>query len=139
MLQERIAVTHNQVGLGPFGDAGVAASQSDVQLALLPLGNTGIVMPKAGYVVGTGWTLSAAATAGSLTIGVSVDGTEEAATTQVVSTASAGYDSWKSNGAAPRFAAGQQVGVQITTDGDWDATAADLAVFVYVVFERWEF
>ena len=139
MYQEHIAVRSNQVILGPFGDDGVAASQSNAQLTLLPLTNDGVVMPKAGYVVGIAWTLTAAATAGSLTIGVSIDGTENTDTTQTVSTAQEGYASWRSGDVAPRFAAGEQIGVEITTDASWDATTADLAVWVFVVFEDWDF
>jgi hypothetical protein len=139
MLQENIGITQPVVALGPFGDAGVAASQSDVQLALLPLSNEGIVMPRDGWIVGLCWTLSAPATAGQLTLGVSIDGTEDPTTTQTVTTQAEGYDTWDTGQDAPRVDAGQQVGVAISTGASWDATTADLAAWLFVVFDGWTF
>jgi hypothetical protein len=116
----------------------VAASQTDAQL-VLPAGNDGIVMPKAGHVIGLLWTLTAAGSAGSLTIGVSIDGTEVAATRQTITTAAEGYPTWMVSDVAPAFAAGQQIGVEITTDGSWNGTTADLTVYLIVVFDDWDY
>ena len=138
MLQEAIGVKNPAMAFGPFIDAAVAASQTDAQLVVVGVANDGIVMPKAGHIVGLLWTLSAAASAGTLTIGASIDGTENANTRQTVTTAVEGYAAFKTNDVAPRFAAGNQIGVEITTDGSWNATTADLAVWLVVAFENWE-
>lgn len=81
-LLENIGVMSPVAVFGPFQDVDVAASQTDVQL-ILAGANDGVVMPKAGHVIGMLWTLSAAASAGTLTIGVSIDGTEKTNTTQI--------------------------------------------------------
>jgi len=139
MLQERIAVKNPVCILGPFVDDATAASQTNAQLTLAPVTNDGIVMPQAGYVIGIAGTLTGAATAGSLTVGVSIDGTEDTDTTQTITTATEFYASFKTDDEAVSFDAGEQIGVEITTDADWDATTEDLAVYVFVVFEGWEF
>jgi len=139
MLQEAIAVKNPVCCFGPFTDENVAASQTDAQLVLLA-GLDGVVMPKAGYVIGMTGSLSAAATAGSLTVGVSIDGTEDSDTTQTVTTGQEINATFKVDDGI-RFTAGQQIGVEITTSSDpaWDGTTADLAVWVWVVFEDWDF
>lgn len=140
MLQESIAVKNPVAILGSFYDADVAASQTDAQLKLAGSASAeGIVMPKAGYVIGLTGTLSAAATAGSLTVGVSIDGTEETTTTQTVTTGQEISATFDTIGHAIRFEAGEQVGVEITTSADWDATTADLDAQVWVVFENWDY
>lgn len=140
MLSERIAVTYPTIAIGPFADDGVAASQSNVQLTIAgALANDGVVMPRPGWVVGMSIDLSAAASAGSMTVGVTVNGTENASTTQTITTATEAYPRWSPRDVAPRFAAGDNIGVEITTDSSWNATTADLVVYLYVVFENWEF
>lgn len=139
MLQENIAVRNPVVCLTGFGQVDVAASQTDAQLTLWDASVDGIVMPKAGYVIGLGGTLSAAASAGSMTVGVTIDGTEDTDTTQTITTAAEFYDTFKTGDEAVRFAAGEQIGVEITTDGSWNATTSELAAQVYVVFEDWDF
>ncbi len=138
MLQEKIAVTNPAMAFGPWMDVDVAASQTDVQLLICGTGPDGIVMPKAGWVVGMAWTLSAAGSAGALGIGVTIDGTEKTATTQAITTAAEGRPVWSPKDVAPRFAAGEQIGVEITTDGSWNGTTSDLAVYLFVVFDDWE-
>jgi len=95
---------------GPFGDVDVAASQSNAQLVVLGAAND-----------------------------VTIDGTEVAATTQTVTTGVEGYPTWMISGGAPAFAAGQQVGVEITTSADWNGTSADLVAYLIVVFDQWDF
>jgi len=77
------------------------------------------------------FSLSAAGSAGSLTVGASVNGTEDADTTQTISTAARGY------ARIPRgkvtFTAGQYIGVEITTNASWNGTSSDLAVDVYAL------
>jgi hypothetical protein len=139
-LLENIGVMNPVLLIGPFVDENVAASQTDAQLPIAGAGaNVGVVMPKAGYVIGLLWTLDAAASAGSLTIGATVDGTEDADTTQTVTTAVEGHDEFMINENAPRFAAGEQLGVEITTDGSWNGTSSDLAVYLIVALEDWDY
>ena len=139
MLQEHIAVKNPVVMLGGFYDTDVAASQTDAQLKVAgSASGEGIVMPRAGYVIGLTASLSAAATAGSLTIGVSIDGTESTTTTQTVTTGQevrALFDT----GRNIRFSAGQQIVVEITTGATGDGTTADLDAQVWVVLEDWDY
>ena len=137
-LLENIGVMSPAFAFGPFQDVDVAAVQTNVQL-ILAGANDGVVMPKAGHVIGMLWTLSSAASAGSLTIGVSIDGTEDANTTQTVTTATEGYPTWMISDVAPAFDAGEQIGVEVTTDSGWNATTADLVVYLIVVFEDWDY
>lgn len=139
MLSERIAVTYPMVAIGPFVDDNVSASQTDVQLTIVgALANEDVVMPRPGWVVGMSINLSAAATAGSLTVGVTINGSENTDTTQTITTATKAYPRWTPRDVAPRFAAGDNIGVEITTNGTWNGTTSDLIVYVYVVFENWE-
>lgn len=139
VLQERIAITNSLAMLPGFYQVNVAAEQTDVQLLVAGgAANAGIVMPQSGWIVGLTGSLSAAATAGSLTVGVTVDGTEKATTTQTVTTGqeiNAQFDTATTR----RFARGEQIGVEITTGATWDGTTADLDVQVWVVFDNWEY
>lgn len=137
MYQENIAVKNPVVCLGPFSATNLAADTANTQLQL-PAGNDGIAMPKAGYIIGITGTLTAAATAGSLTVGATIDGTEDTDTTQTVTTAQEFYASFDTS-LAVRFAAGEQVGVEYTTGATWDGTTADIDTFLFVVFEDWDF
>jgi GH18 family chitinase len=122
-----------------FCQDAVAASQTDAQLNIVEVASAaalavdGITMPWAGRVVGLSVDLSAAATAGQLTVGVTIGGTEQAATTQTITTAQAARAVFSQN--AVPFVAGDKLGVEITTNAGWDATTADLAVFVYVLLD----
>lgn len=110
--------------------ANVPASQTDVQLKEATNQVTGITMPFAGQILAITADLSAAATAGTLAIGATVGGTEDADTTLAVTTQTTKYL------AVPRdkatFVAGDLLGAEITTSGTWDGTTADLVVTVYV-------
>lgn len=113
-----------------FFQSNVAASQTNVQLNDVSNTNDGLTMPFDGEVVAMGIDLSAAATAGELAVGVTKGGTENASTTQTLTTAAA------DTAAFPRdtmpFAAGDKLGVEITTSASWNGTTSDLAVVVYV-------
>lgn len=119
-----------------FGQDAVAASQTDVQLpraigeASQAVDNS--VAPWDGFIAGLAYTLSAAGSAGVFTIGATVNGTENATTTQTVGTTTEGYKAFDES-TAP-FAAGANIGAEITTDGSWDGTSADLVVDVYVFY-----
>ncbi len=121
-----------------FMEAAVAASQTNAQMVLVDVGASpsltdGVVMPFAGAVIGLSWLADSAGTAGNLSIGASIDGTEVAATTQAVTTATSGYDAFKRDVA--KFEEGAELGVEITTDGSWAPVTTDLSVFLWVLFE----
>jgi hypothetical protein len=111
-----------------LSQANVAASQTNVQL--LSAGVEGVSMPFAGEVLAIGIDLSAAATAGELSVGATKGGTENAATTQTITTATA------KTAIFPRgtmtFVAGDKLGAEITTSAGWDATTAELCVNLFV-------
>ena len=120
-----------------FGQDALAAGQSDVQLPVAAgeasQAVDSVVAPWAGSIVGIGWVLSAAGSAGTLSIGCTVDGTENASTTQAITTAAEGYASFGRSLA--RVVPGSNIGAEITTDGSWNGTSSDLTVQVYVLYE----
>lgn len=116
----------------------VAASQTDVQLNVVEAGAgtldvKGISMPFAGSIVGMSVDLSAAASAGTLTVGVTVGGTEKTATTQTITTGTAARPVFARD--SVHVAAGDLIGVEITTNAGWNGTSSDLIVHVYVLAE----
>lgn len=135
---ERTISKGQLVGL-VFGQADVAASQTDVQLSVAAVDNAsddqlavdGYVMPFEGEIVGISARLSAAATAGTLTIGPTVNGTEKTDPTLSITTEQSARDTATRGTAA--FAAGDLIGAEITTGGTWDGTSADLSVVVWVL------
>lgn len=121
-----------------FCQHSVANSQTDVQLNVVEAGNQtlavqGISAPFAGSIVAISADLSAAATAGQLTVGITINGTEKAATTQTITTQTAKYAAF--DRAAVPVAAGDKIGVEITSNAGWDGTTSDLAVIVYFLAE----
>jgi hypothetical protein len=122
-----------------FCQDNVAASQTDVQLNVMEVASAaalavdGYTMPFSGEVVGISYVLSAAASAGVGTIGATVGGTEDADTTLAMGTSAGNYKRVPRGSA--RFVAGNKIGCELTTDGSWDATTADLAVTVWVLLE----
>lgn len=122
-----------------FMQDNMAASQTDTQLPVAEVtgaaGNVvdGYAMAFAGTIVGISYVTSAAATAGALTIGPTINGTEQANPTLSVTTGTNGSDSAPRGAAA--FAAGAVIGAEITTTSVWDATTADLAVSVWCLLE----
>jgi len=120
-----------------FGQDAVAASQTNVQLYAIQAGGpvelavTGYSMPWAGEIVAVSYDLSAAATAGTLTVGATIGGTEAADPTLSITTGTGGSDSCN-RGKVP-FAKGAVIGAEITTDGTWDGTSSDLLAVVWVV------
>lgn len=122
----------------PFGQTDLAVSQTDVQL-FAALGeaaatNDGYAIPFPFEVVGVSWQLTTAATAGTLSIGATINGTEDADTTLAVPADSATTSGYKrvARGAAVGTA-GQVVGAEITTNGSFAPITADLSVLVYVI------
>jgi hypothetical protein len=111
-----------------FGQANVAASQTDVQLKDATNGVDGVTMAFPGTIVGLTVDLSAASTGGQLTVGVTINGTEVAATTRTITTATAVRAIFDRD--AVQFAAGDKLGVEITTNAGWTPETAELAVTV---------
>jgi hypothetical protein len=136
MQIDRVIAKGQLVPLVFMQDA-VAASQSDVQLPIAEVnagaGNTvdGYVMPFDGEIIGISARLTAAATAGTLTVGPTVGGTEETDPTLSITTAQSARDTCARGTAT--FVAGDLIGAEITTGGTWDGTTADLAVTVWVL------
>jgi hypothetical protein len=116
----------------------VAASQTDVQLNVVEAGNNtlavqGISAPFSGSIIGISADLSAAASAGTLSVGVTLNGTESAVTTQSFTTQTAKYGVFQRDSVA--VVAGDKIGVEITTNAGWNGTSSDLAVIVYFLAE----
>lgn len=136
MQIDRVIAKGQLVPLVFMQDA-VAASQTDVQLPIAEVnagagnGIVGYIAPFAGEIIGISWNLTAAGTAGSFTIGPTVAGTEKASLTQTVGTAASGRGTVV-RGTVP-FAAGDEIGAEITTNGSWDGTSSDLCVVVWVL------
>lgn len=130
-------ISKGQLVTLPFLQDNVAASQTNVQLYRIEVASAALhevseyYMPWAGEVVGLAWSLSAAGSAGSMTIGATLDGTEDADTTQTVTTAARGYAKFARG--KMTFTAGQYLGVEITTNSSWNGTSSDLAVDLYVL------
>lgn len=120
-----------------FQQDAVAASQSDVQLSINNPNATdsslivGYALPWDGEVIGISAALDSAASAGSLTVGASIGGTEDADSTITITTETEKYLSIP-RGKVP-FSAGDLVGAEITSDGSWNGTSSDLVVLVWVV------
>lgn len=136
MQIERIISKGQLVKLTFMQDA-VAASQTDVQLPISEVNAgaqnaiAGYIMPFAGEIVAQTYLLTAAGTAGVFTIGPTVGGTEKTALTQTVGTTTSATKK-AARGTIP-FATGAEIGAEITTDGSWDGTSADLVVTVWVL------
>lgn len=132
MLTTRIERIISKGQLVPleFGQANVVASQTDVQL----VGNqsSGYIMPFAGEIVAVTYCLNANKTAGVLTIGPTIGGTEVSALTVTAANSTAvGRKTVKRRTAA--FAAGAEIGAEITTDGSLAPVTAELGVTVWVI------
>ena len=117
-----------------FMQDAVAASQTNAQLEHENAqAAVGYEMPWAGEIVAVSFLLSAAGSAGVLTIGATVEGVEIAGTT-----ITAGTDASNSllvpRGLA-KFVAGDEIGAELTTDGSWTAETMDLLAQVWVLLQ----
>lgn len=139
MTQINNEIAKGQLVALHFAQADVAASQTDVQLSVMAVDNAAddqlavdeVSMPFPGEIVGISYNLSAAGSAGALSVGATIDGTEDADTTQAVGTNQRGVAKVPRGRAA--FAAGARIGAEITSDGSWNGTSADLLVTVWVL------
>lgn len=118
-----------------FGQDALAASQTDVQLPAVIAEASQVVdgyaMAFPYEVVGISATTSVAGSAGTLSVGATIDGTEDADSTLSFTTGTNNYKRiarGKVTGAA-----GTRIGCELTTSGTWDGTTADLLVSIYVL------
>lgn len=136
MQLERI-IAGGQLVSYRFMQDNVAASQTNVQMVVAEVasaaGNAidGITMPFPGEIIAVTADLSAAATAGTLTAGATIAGTEKTDPTLSITTEVTKSD--KAPRGTSRFVAGDVLGAEITSDGSWDGTSSDLLVTVYVL------
>lgn len=120
----------------------LAASQTDAAVNVIEaFGGTTLsvldanayTMPWDGEVVGVSFRLSAAASAGQMTLGATINGTEDADTTVTITTQLGGYK--RVPRGAARFVAGDRIGAEITTSAAWNGTSADLLAIVWVLVQ----
>jgi len=137
MAIERITAKGQLVPLYFYQDA-VADAQTNVQLSVNENAGAaihlvdGYTMPFPGSVVAVTADLDAAGSAGSLTVGASIGGTEDADTTLTITT-----ETTKKKVVGRRlaeFAAGAIIGAEITT-ASWNGTTSDLLVVVWVILQ----
>lgn len=134
-------VFHDRTQLVPlqFMQDNIAASQSNVQIPIAQVASAaenvvaGYTMPWSGTIVGISAVVSTAATAGTLTVGATVGGTEAADPALSITDETEKSDT-ATRGTAT-FDADDVIGCEITTDGDWDGTSSDLGVTVWVLLD----
>lgn len=120
-----------------FGQTDLAVSQTDVQL-VVALGesgqaNDGYCVPWDFEVYAVSYTLTAAATAGTGGIGVTINGTEDTDSTLAFVIDSATVKGYRRVPRGKvRGVAGDVVGVELTTDGSFAPITTDLSVVVWV-------
>lgn len=123
-----------------FGQTDLAATQTDAQLVVAigeaAQANTDYVMPFNGKIVAVSWQFTAAPTAGTGTVGATVNGTEDADTRSsfVVDSSTTKGRKIVPRGAAS-FVAGDEIGVELTTDGSFAPITADLSAVVWVLLD----
>jgi hypothetical protein len=126
------------VALGPFSVSNLTAGQSNTDLTLAGTSTT-TPMLKAGSVLGVGLNASADVTAGSVIARAHKASTEFAqsgypAATLDTTNVRASYGTCRPG--LIRFAAGDKLGISVTTDATWAPTNTnDLDAFLYVVLD----
>ena len=122
-----------------FAQAAVAASQTAVALLVnetaagAALANVGYTMPTLGEIVMISANLSAAGSAGTLTIQPTVNTTAKTDPALSITTQTAKSDSCPRN--TSTFTKDAVIGCKITTDGSWNGTSADLVVNIWVIVD----
>lgn len=120
--------------LAPWVQDNIGASQTAVALKVAAAANTGTSMAqmRAGSVVGIGASFTVAPAGSALTLAVTKNGSViSGCTLSVAPGATLGRSTTFATGAYT-FAAGDVLGVAITTDGSWTATTSDVVVAVEV-------
>lgn len=117
---------------GPWVQDNVAASQSAVVLKVAAAANTGteVAAPRAGFVAGISATFTVAPAGSTLVLTVTKNGS---AISGCVISVTAGATLGRATAFAQGiygFAAGDRIGVTVTTDGSWTAITSDMVVNV---------
>ncbi len=138
ILSEQIAVQY-PLSTARFARHTVAAALSASALTVIDTNATsgslnvsGEPMPFGGSIVGLTAALSAAASAGSLILDVTINGVVSGF--QVLLTTAAIGATIKEYGVT-RFNANDLIGIKITTTAAWNGTTSDLLAAVYVIFD----
>ena len=118
-----------------FGQDAVAASQTDVQLPVVmneaSLVMDGYCVPFDFEVIGVSATSTVAGTVGTLSVGATINGTEDADSTLSFTT---GLNNYKRVARGKVLGvAGDRIGCELTTTADWSATVTDLIVTIYAL------
>src|SRR5262249_43627386 len=134
-----------------FAQAAVPASQNNVALKIVAtdaasgaINLTDYVLPFAGSIYAIGYRLSAAVSAGTLTLTPTINGTAITATGLILSAVNDTfrYAQIDAQTLSARFAAPlskitpNRLGCLITTSGTWSPTTSDLWVDLYVIYEN---
>ena len=116
-----------------FFQANVTASQTDVRLNDASNQVTNVTVPFNGELCAIVSDLSAAATVGTLTVNLFVNGTKNANFVTTITTLAAGMVKIPREKVLLR--SGDKVGIGITTNATWNGTTSDLLVSVYILQE----
>jgi hypothetical protein len=123
-----------------FSDENIVTNQSNTDITMLGAGNTLFVPPKAGSIVAISARLTAAVTAGTLTIKAHKDGTELTESGAPVLTMTSASNSQEGNSSCnqgvARFAANQGVGLSYTSTTDMAPTNTnDVDAWLFVALD----
>lgn len=118
-FQDDVAASQSAVALARIGDAVWAAMDGK------------LIMPRAGSVTGICVKSNDARTAGTLTVEVTKNGAG-IGLTAVLDGSNTTFKATTQAKDTDTLAAGDEIGVTITTDGDWAPTTADIRVCVEV-------
>lgn len=132
-MAKRLANGFRQM-TGPWVQDNVAASQSAVALKLAAAANTGVevAMPRAGSITGIGAAFTVAPAGAACVLDVTKNGTAiSGCTISVPAGATLGHQATFVAGLYT-FAAGDRIGVKITTTGSWTAITSDLTAQVEI-------
>jgi len=120
--QDEVAASQTAVALNPNEAAGVAG-----------LENVGYTMPWPGEVIGISLNLSAAGSAGTLTVVPTIDTTVTTDPSLAVTTAVVGTDYCKRQ--TNTFAKNAVIGCKLTTSAAWNGNGVDLIASVWVLLK----
>lgn len=131
--------TGEMLAVLPFSQDGCAAGQTAVQLPISSVAAAesaivGYTAPAAGVIVAVTQTLETAATAGTLTISPTINGTAQTKPTLTVTTAQSSRALSARNQGHVHFDADDLLGAEITTDASWDGTG-DLGVTLWILLD----
>lgn len=132
---QRMGINFPVAGPFKFSVANIADSQDGTAVVYDTQGNTPANMPLAGRVVAICARLNAAISAGTITVKVTIDGTEDTTNTCVIS----GTEQYEVTAdfidGLTEFDAEAVLGCVYDTDANVEANTVDLVVDVYVAFD----